>query len=156
VQHEWLFYSAVNSIRRKSDKEFSMTNSELCERFNIVQWHDSKLRSFAVVRQGDRDDVVLQLELRGLPKAELTPATLTLVDATYMRADVDFEGKRECSDDISSARCQMESALREELLTSQFKYSPKALDGYYHFDFYLIPPGGRIQVFARAFELQLT
>jgi hypothetical protein len=133
----------------------STPSDELCERFNGLEWHDSKLRSFAVVRHDeDRDNVVLNLELRGISERELTPATLTLEDATYLRADVDLDGKSECSDDISRAVCEIESDLKKELLNSQFKYSPTALDGYYLFDIYLIPPGGRIQVFAKNFKVE--
>lgn len=131
-----------------------MAGLEVCNRFNEISWHDSKLRSFAVVREGDRDNVIFQLELQKPPELALEPATLTLVDATYLRADLDLDGKYQCSDDIFSADCQVESELKKELLTSQFKHNPDALDGYYHFDFYLIPPGGRIQVFARDFELE--
>ncbi|MBV9179720.1 MAG: hypothetical protein JO356_00290 [Acidobacteria bacterium] len=130
-----------------------MGNDEICSRFNKVLWHDSKLCSFAVVREGDRDDIVFNLELRGMPGLELTPAILTLIDATYLKAEVDLDGKHQCADDISSAHCHARSALRDELLRSQFQHSPTALDGYYHFNLYLIPPGGRIDVFARNFEL---
>jgi hypothetical protein len=133
----------------------STTGNKLCERFNKLEWHDSKLRSFGVVRDDDDgDNVVLNLELRGISEQELTPATVTLEDATYLRADVDLEGKAECSDDISTAVCEGESALKKELLESQLKHSPTALDGYYLFDIYLVPPGGRIQVFARSFKLE--
>lgn len=131
-----------------------MINYELCESFNRLQWHDSKLRSFAIVREQDRDNLVFEVELRGISAEELKPATLILMDATYVRAELDLAGKHQCSDDISRASCDLRSPLREELLASQFKYTPTALDGYYHFDFYLIPPGGRVQVFARGFELR--
>ncbi len=133
----------------------SMTRNELCDSFNKLEWHDSTLLSFAIVRDDDdRDNVVFSLELRGISEQEFTPATLTLEDATFLRAEVDLEGKSECSDAISSAVCAIESALKKELLESQLKYSPTALDGYYLFDIYLIPPGGRIQVFARNFKLE--
>ena len=133
-----------------------MTSTEIVESFNNIQWHDSKLRSFGVAREADQDNVVLHLELRGFPDSVFTTAILTLCDATYLKAEVDLDGKFQCSDDISSAGCETESSLKEELLRSQLKYSPTALDGYYLFDIYLIPPGGRIQVFARTFELKRT
>ena len=134
----------------------SMTSNELRDRFNKLEWHDSKLRSFAVVREDDRDNIVLHLELRGMSELEFTPAALTLEDAIYLKAEVDLDGKSQCADDISSAVCQIDSALKKELLESQLKYSPTALDGYYLFDIYLIPPGGRIQVFARNYKLELS
>jgi hypothetical protein len=131
-----------------------MTNLEICEDFNRVEWHDSKLRSFATVREGDQDNVVFQLELHPTSAGKLQPATLVLADAAYLRADVDLDGKYQCSDDISSARCELDPPFKKELLLSQFKNNPHALDGYFCFDFYLIPPGGRIQIFARSFELK--
>jgi len=130
-----------------------MTDAKCCEDLNRLSWHDSKLRSFSVVRHDDTDDVVLNLELRGVSESELTATTLTLKDAIYIKIEMDLEGKLQCADDISSATCKMESELREELLRSQFKYSPTALDGCFLFDLYLIPPGGRIQVFASSFTL---
>ena len=51
-----------------------MENAETCSYFNSLQWHDSKLRSFAIVHESDRDDVVFQLEMRGLSELELTPS----------------------------------------------------------------------------------
>jgi hypothetical protein len=131
-----------------------MTNMDICSEFNKIQWHDSKLRSFGVVRQNDRDDLVIELELREGSGENLKPTTLTLVDAAYFRAEVDFDGKYQCADDISSASCDADGSLRKELLESKLKHSPNALDGYYCFDIYLIPPGGRIQVFARSYELR--
>jgi hypothetical protein len=136
--------------------KITMNKSNICEQFNNLEWHDSKLRTFAVVRENDRDDVIFQLELRGMPDAELKSTNLRLIDATYLRTDIDLGGKYQCADDISSASCQINSELREELLASQFRYTPDALDGFYHFDFYLIPPGGRIHVFAKDFELRFV
>ena len=131
-----------------------MTNARGCEDLNRLSWHDSKLRSFSVVRQDDdTDDVVLNLKLHGVSESELTATTLRLKDAVYIRIEMDLEGKLQCSDDISSASCKMESELKDELLRAQFKYSPTALDGCFLFDLYLIPPGGHIQVFARSFTL---
>ena len=131
-----------------------MTGSNVCEQFNRLKWHDSKLRSFCVSRKGDTDHVVVFLELRGISTQELAPATLILEDAAYIKAELDLEGKYQCSDDISSASCSIEGPLKQELLQSQLKYSPGALDGYYLFDLFLIPPGGRIQVFAKGFKLK--
>jgi len=106
-----------------------------------------------VVRRDDTDDVVLNLELRGISEAELTPMTLTLKDAVYIKIEMDLVGKFTSTDDISSASCKMESELREELLRSQFKYNPTALDDCFLFGLSLIPPGGRLQVFAMTFTL---
>jgi hypothetical protein len=52
----------------------------------------------------DVDGVVLELELRGTSGLELTRAILVLHDAVFLFCDIDLQGKRECSDDISSAK----------------------------------------------------
>lgn len=131
-----------------------MISSNVCEQFNKLKWHDSKLRSFSVLREGDTDHVVVSLELRGISTQELASATLILEDAAYIKAELDLEGKHQCSDDISNATCSIEGPLKQELLQSQLKYSPSALEGYYLFDLFLIPPGGRLQVFAKGFKLK--
>jgi hypothetical protein len=125
---------SVSSVRQTEGAR--MTNTKCCDDLNHLSWHDSKLRSFSVVRHDDTDDVVLSLELRGISEAELTSATLRLKDAIYIKIEMDLEGKFQCADDISSANCKMESELRDELVRSQFKYSPTALDGCFLFDLY--------------------
>ncbi len=132
-----------------------MLSQDICDSFNRIRWHDSKLRSFSVDRDEDGDYVVLQLELRTVSTPDLTPATMTLIDATYMRIEVDLESKYQCGDDISSAICLIDSELKKELVETKLKNSPCDLDGYYLFDFYLIPFGGRLQIFAREFRLAL-
>lgn len=78
-----------------------MTNAKDCEDLNRLSWHDSKLRSFSVVRQeDDTDDVVLNLELRGVSESEFTTTTLRLKDAVHIKIEMDLEGKLQCSDDI--------------------------------------------------------
>jgi len=128
--------------------------NDTCERFNRVFWHDSKLRSFQVVRRDDVDDVVLELELRGASELELTPTTLVLQDAVFLFCDIDLQGKRECSDDISSAKCSAQSDLKTKIQDERLKYSPDALVGYSHFSFYLIPPGGTVDVIAAGFRFE--
>jgi hypothetical protein len=103
--------------------------NETCERFNRVLWHDSKLRSFQVVRRDDVDDVMLELERRNGSELELTPATLVLQDAVFLFCDIDLQGKRECSDDISSAKCSSESDLKAKIQDERLKSSPGLWSG---------------------------
>jgi hypothetical protein len=128
-------------------------HDDRCESFNRIVWHDSKLRALRIERGGDVDDVVLDLELRGISDLELTPATVALEDAAFFICDLDLHGKRECSDDISSARCDAESELKRKILKERLRYSPDALSGYLHFSFYLVPPGGTLDVIAMDFKL---
>jgi hypothetical protein len=123
--------------------------------FNRLRWHDSKLLSLRVVRNDDDlDDVLLDVELRGMPGQELTPMTVVLEDAVFFFSDIDLQGKRECADDISSGKCWGESNLMTKLQTERLKYSPDALAGYFHFSVYLIPPGGTVDVIASGFRLE--
>jgi hypothetical protein len=131
--------------------------NDTCERFNRVLWHDSKLRALQVLHRDDVDDVVLELELRGASERDLTPMTLVLHDAVFLFCDIALQGKRECSDDISSAKCSAESDLKTKIQEDRLKwveYSPDAMVGYFHFSFYLIPPGGTLNVIAAGFRFE--
>ena len=77
-----------------------------------------------------------------------------LEDAVFFVSDIDLQGKRECSDDISSAKCEAKTDLTTKLQKDRLKYSPNALEGYFHFSFYLIPPGGTVDVVASGFRLE--
>lgn len=124
------------------------------ESFNRLLWHDSKLRSLAIVRRDDLDEVVLEVELRGMPEQELAPVTIVLEDAVFFFTDIDLQGKRECSDDISSAKCAAKTDLMTKVQKERLQNSPNALAEYFHFSVYLIPPGGTVDVIASGFRLE--
>ncbi len=117
-------------------------NESISESFNRLQWHDSKLRSLRVLRHGDLDEVILDVELRGASEQELTPMTVVLEDAVFFFTDIDLQGKRECADDISSAKYDAKTNLMTKLQDERLKYSPNTLASYYRFSVYLIPPEG--------------
>ena len=128
---------------------------ETCERFNRLIWHDSKLRSLRIVRnEDDLDEVHLDVELRGMPEKELAPMTVVLENAVFFFSDIDLQGKRECSDDISNAKCEARTDLMTKLQNERLQYSPTALTGYFHFSVFLIPPGGSVDVIASGFRLE--
>ncbi len=126
----------------------------MSEPFNRLIWHDSKLRSLRIVRRDDLDEVVLDVELRGMSEQELTPMTVVLEDAVFFFSDIDLQGKRECADDISSAKCETKTDLTTKLVNERLKYSQDALVGYFHFRVYLIPPGGTLDIIASGFRLE--
>ena len=126
----------------------------ISESFNRLIWHDSKLRSLRIVRRDDLDEVVLDVELRGMSERELTPMTVVLEDAVFFFSEIHLQGKRECADDISSAKCETKTDLTTKLQNEQLKYSRGALAGYFHFSVYLIPPGGTLDVIASGFRLE--
>jgi hypothetical protein len=127
------------------------------ESFNRLVWHDSKLRTLRIVRNNDDlDEVHLDVELRGAPGNELTPMTLVLQDAVFFFSDIDLQGKRECSDDISSAKCEAKTGLMIKLQNERLLHSPNVLAGYLHFSIYLIPPGGTVDVIASGFRFSVV
>lgn len=130
--------------------------SEIVESFNRLCWHDSKLHSLRILRNDEigLDEVTLDVELRGIPGQELTRTTIVFEDAVFFFSDIDLQGKRECSDDISNGKCWAKSELKTKLQDERLKYSPDALAGYFHFWIYLIPPGGAIDVIASGFRLE--
>jgi len=80
--------------------------------------------------------------------------TVVFEDALFFFSDIDLQGKRECSDDISSGKCKVNTDLMAKLQNERLKYSPDALAGYFHFSVYLIPPGGTLDVIAARFRLE--
>ena len=61
----------------------------ISESFNRLIWHDSKLRALRIIRRDDVDEIVLDVELRGMPGKELTPMTVVLEDAVFFFGDID-------------------------------------------------------------------
>jgi hypothetical protein len=129
-------------------------SENISESFNRLHWHDSKLRSLRILRDDDLDEVLLDVELRGVSEQELTPMTVVFEDAVFFFSDIDLQGKRECSDDISGGTCEANSDLMTKLQDERLKYSPNALAGYFHFSIYLIHPGGTVEVIASGFRLE--
>ena len=89
-----------------------------------------------------------------MSEQELTPMTVVFEDAVFFFSDIDLQGKRECSDDISGGTCEASLELMTKLQNEQLKYSPNALTGYFHFSIYLIHPGGNVEIIAAAFRLE--
>lgn len=108
-------------------------NENIAESFDKLIWHDSKLRFLRILRNGDVDEVLLDVELRGMPGQELVPMTVVLEDAVFFFSDIDLQGKRECSDDISSAKCASKTDLMNKVQKERVRYSPDAPAEHFHF-----------------------
>jgi hypothetical protein len=126
------------------------------ESFNRLIWHDSKLRSLRITRNAHgSDEISLDVEMRGISEPELTAMTVVFEDAVFFFCDVDLQAKRECSDDISSAVC----ALNTELITkieNERLHAPAALAEYFHYSIWLIPFGGSIDIIAAGCQIDST
>lgn len=126
----------------------------LSDSFNRLIWHDSKLRALRILRKADLDEVHLDVDFMAMSGQEFTPLTVVLEDALFFFSDIDLQLKRECSDDISNAKCAATSDLITKLHNERLKLSPDALARYLHFRVYLIPLVGTIDVLASGFRLK--
>jgi hypothetical protein len=125
-------------------------NDSIISSFNAVRWHDSKLLSLAFHRIEKQDEVSVSIQMQN-GVGQLTPSTLLFEGSTYIRLEVDLEGKRVCADSIFSATCQAES----DFLTNLKKANPyDSFQGYLHFRIELVPPGGWIDLLATGFQLK--
>ncbi|SRR5581483_526516 len=127
--------------------------SKYCNSFNSLPWHDSKLYSMSIRRSGNGDEVVLRIELASPSGDEGSSAELIFENVAFLFCDVDVQGKRQASDDISEAKCMEESELKKKIQSERLKFSPDALKNYLHFNFYLVPPFGSIDILAQSFRL---
>ena len=131
---------------------------EIRERFNALELHDSRLADVSVRSRDDGSghDIAIDLELlRGHhPNYSHEPAQLVLLDCTYVRLDMDLDGKLVCGDAIGRVECVERSPLREALERGPMKYEDNPLSEYLHFSIFLIPPGGEMHVFAKDFVLK--
>ena len=127
--------------------------NEVCESFNRLFWHDSKLRAFHLFHRDDVDDLVMDIELISGVERKHVPMAIVFEAIAFFICDMDVDGKRVCSDDISSAGCYAESDLKTEIQKERLQYEPDSLRDYFHFSFSLCPPGGSINVIAAGFKL---
>ncbi len=128
----------------------------VCERFNRISWHDSKLLAAQILRSpgGQCDEVSLNVRLRVGPNGiQWKEARVRFKDCTLVLLDLDLAGKRVCGDDIATAYCERDSALKERIQRDRLRREPNALAAFLHFCVSLIYPGGQINIFAKDFEL---
>lgn len=117
-------------------------SDDTCDSFNRLFWHDSKLRAVHLLHSDDVDDLVLEVDLISGAERKHTPVTVVFEDAVFLICDIDVQGKRECSDDIGSATGYAVSDLKTRIKKGRLQDSSDALRGYFHFNCWLIPPGG--------------
>jgi hypothetical protein len=117
------------------------------QRFADIRWHDSKLLGLGFYRADSEEQVRISLELQG-DGGILRPTNMVFIGSTYIVLEVDLEGKRVCSDDISRAACYASS----DWIRSLSERNPyDSFEGYMHFEIVLIPPGGTINILAKDF-----
>jgi|SRR6185503_4921159 hypothetical protein len=124
-------------------------------RFNEIGWHDSKLVTLAIVpaeASGDAD-ILMDVILSEWDKGHNRAARVVLRDCTILKIDFDIASKRACSDDISYARCEIDSPLKSTIAREQLGAERNPLAQYLHFTFVLCPPSGEMHAFARTFDI---
>lgn len=120
------------------------------QRFNSIRWHDSKLLGLSFYRVGSEEQVKISLQLLG-EGGILAPTDMVFTESTYVDLRVDLEGKCVSADDISGAECYVSSEWTKTLA----KQNPHdSFEGYLHFEIYLIPPGGKINILAKDFAVR--
>lgn len=128
-----------------------MTDS-IIQRFDAIRWHDSKLLGLSFYRANSEEQVKIFLQLLG-DIGVLTPTEIIFKGSTYVKLEVDLEGKRVCADDISDAGCRASS---EWIKTLSDQNPHDNFEGYLHFAIELIPPGGKINILAKDFAIGLA
>ena len=123
------------------------TMGSTIQRFNNIRWHDSKLLGVSFYRSASEELVRISLQLLGQGNL-LTATDLIFKGSTYIKLEVDLEGKRVCADDISDAECYASSEWARALSE---RNPHDSFEGYLHFTISLIPPGGRVNVLAKDF-----
>jgi hypothetical protein len=135
-------------------------SKEQCEKFNTAwAWHDSKLERTEIVSGIDDAHPSVCFEIRSVSsKSPDRKIKIFLKDCRLLRSEMDFFGIQLCGGDIANVYCDIESAFKkqveEDILTNfDLPQAESPLADYCHFRVLLIHPGGKIDVFAKSFEL---
>lgn len=114
-----------------------------CPEFSRLPWHDATLIAMLWEKEGE----TLKLEVI-FPAGTHRKATLTFLDAQFLRATLDLGFKRLCTTDINSAYCETDSQWLKEL-----RARDPSVTGYLHFQFNFVPPGGSLEIISAGAEL---
>jgi len=139
-----------------------MSASNTTTDFEAIAWEDSKLLD-VLIQHDETDEFEHTVELRcllltGRGANEMVHGILRVRGCRAIRLDIDLLGKASCSNDIASASCRQGTRQWVELVEqtkARFDISPEKgqFDNLYAFDINLVPPGGRVVILAREFEL---
>ena len=126
--------------------------------FEHLPWHDSRLLDVRLVRKKrtkTEDDLECRVDFL-VRLGEYRPATVTFVNCTIIKMDIDLDSKRVCGDSVSSATCDLDSHLRDQIEKTRLRDERHPLDGYRHYLISLIPPSGDLNVFAERCDIVWT
>lgn len=129
---------------------------DVIQRFNRIEWHDSKFVGLSFYNTGSDQEVKASLKLLREDNS-YSPAEITFHECAYIEADVYLEATRRFSDDIIDAACYASSQWKTSV-SEPGPYDPilggRGLEDYLHFEIYLCVPGGIINILAKDFSLE--
>ena len=127
-------------------------SQEVCDQFERLRWHDSKLMGIHVRTVDNTHEINMAIQWVPRSGDNWIESKVLFSNCTYIMADLDLGGKTLCSDSIACGVCSIDSELKARIQREQFKFEPGHLDEFFHFTIELIQPGGEIHIFAKSFE----
>jgi len=138
-------------------------SEKVCELFSQIHWHDSKLLDLHLVKNPEKRQYDLRLDLNlivGYSEGKIERRTQSALfsDCRIIQADLDLLGVLLCGGDIGAAGChpdsvELEKRERDKVRQFDLPQNHNPLEEYIGFVFEMILPGGQIIIFAKDFEL---
>jgi hypothetical protein len=141
----------------------SENKSDICAKFSHVFWHDSELLNVHILRDSEKNQYDLRLDLNVITgfsegRTETSRKTAVFSDCRIVRADFDLLGVLLCRGAIAAGVCyedavELERRKRDKAQEFDLPDSYNGLAECLGFLIDMIHPGGEITIFARDFEL---
>lgn len=138
-------------------------SEKVCESFSQILWHDSKLLDLHLIRNPEKRQYDLRLDLNLIVgysegKIERRKQSALFSDCRIIQTDLDLLGILLCGGDIGAAGChpdsvELEKRKRDKVRQFDLPQNQNPLEECIGFFFEMIPPGGQIIIFAKDFEL---
>ncbi|MDX6501146.1 MAG: hypothetical protein QOG23_4406 [Blastocatellia bacterium] len=138
-------------------------SEKICESFSQIRWHDSKLLDLHLIRNPEKRQYDLRLNLNLIVgysegKIERKMQSALFSDCRIIQTDLDLLGILLCGGDIGAAGChpdsvELEKRERDKVRQFDLPQNQNPLEECIGFFFEMIPPGGQIIIFAKDFEL---
>jgi hypothetical protein len=138
-------------------------SDEICKSFSQVMWHDSKLLGVHLIRDEERPQYDLKLDLNLIVgysegKIEWRKQSALFSDCRIIQTDLDLLGILLCSAAIGAVGCypdsaELEKRKRDKVRLFDLPQDLNPLEECIGFFFEMVPPGGQMILFAKDFEL---
>ena len=141
----------------------SKTSEKIYESFSQIRWHDSKLIDVHLIRNPEKPQYDLRLDLNLVVgysggKTERRKQSALFSDCRIIETDLDLLGVLLCGGAIGAAGCHLDSGelekrKRDKVHLFDLPQDQNPLGECIGFFFEMVPPGGEIIVFAKNFEM---